>query len=411
MKSTEWGYGMSGVFEAVKVSEHVWWVGAIDWSVRDFHGYSTNRGTTYNAYLIVADKVTLVDTVKAPFKNELLARIASVIEPQKIDYIISNHAEMDHTGCLPEVIEIVNPQKVFASAMGLKALSEHFNISEGISAVKDGEKLSLGNVSVSFIETRMCHWPDSMVTYLHEDGLLFSQDAFGMHLASSQRFADEIDQAVLLYEARRYYANILLPLSSFVAKTLDKAVNLGVPFNIIAPDHGPIWRAEPGRIIELYARWAGQERTGNKAVVVYDTMWGSTAMMARAIGEGLSTGGAIVKVMPVGASHRSDIATEILDAGALLVGSPTINNNMFPTIADVMTYLKGLKPKGLIGGAFGSFGWSGQAVGDLTTLLKSMDVELIGEPVRSKYVPDASVLSTCRGLGERVAKVLTEKMK
>ena len=396
---------MKETFKAVKVTDNVWWVGAIDWAVRDFHGYSTGRGTTYNAYLILADKITLIDTVKAPFKNELLARIASVVEPGKIDYIISNHAEMDHTGCLGDVIEAVKPEKVFASAMGAKALAEHFDMDLQITTVKDGEKLSLGNLNVSFVETRMCHWPDSMVTYLHEDELLFSQDAFGMHLASYERFADEIDETVLDVEAAKYYANILLPLSTFVAKTLDKAVGLGVPFSIIAPDHGPIWRADPGRIIESYACWAGQKRT-NKAIVMYDTMWGSTAMMARAIGEGLASGGAAVKLMPMGSSHRSDVATEILDAGAILVGSPTINNSLFPRLADVLTYLKGLKPKGLVGGAFGSFGWSGEAVKDITAYLKDMDVEIVGEAVRVKYVPDAAALAECRQLGEMVAKRL-----
>ncbi|MCK4624889.1 MAG: flavodoxin domain-containing protein, partial [Phycisphaerae bacterium] len=382
---------MQETFKAVKVTDNVWWVGAIDWAVRDFHGYSTNRGTTYNAYLILADKITLIDTVKAPFRDELLARIASVVEPGKIDYIISNHAEMDHTGCLPEVIEAVKPEKVFASAMGAKALAEHFGMDLQITMVKDGEKLSLGNLNVSFVETRMCHWPDSMVTYLHEDELLFSQDAFGMHLASYERFADEIDETVLDVEAAKYYANILLPLSTFVTKTLDKAVGLGAAFSIIAPDHGPIWRADPGRIIESYARWAGQKRT-NKAIVVYDTMWGSTAMMARAIGEGLASGGSAVKLMPMGSSHRSDVATEILDAGAILVGSPTINNSLFPRLADVLTYLKGLKPKGLLGAAFGSFGWSGEAVKDITAYLNDMGVELIGESVKVKYVPDAAAL-------------------
>ncbi|MDY7010632.1 MAG: flavodoxin domain-containing protein [Planctomycetota bacterium] len=396
---------MSAVFKAVKVTDNVYWVGAIDWAVRDFHGYSTRRGTTYNAYLILADKVTLVDTVKSPFRDELLARIASVVEPKKIDYIISNHAEMDHSGCLPQVIEAVRPEKVFASAMGVKALADHFGTDGQITSVKDGESLCLGNLNISFVETRMCHWPDSMVSYLHEDELLFSQDAFGMHLASSERFADEIDDAILQFEAARYYANILLPLSPFVAKTLQKAGNLGLPFSIVAPDHGPIWRKGPERIIESYARWAGQERT-NKAVVVYDTMWGSTAAMARVIGDGLAAGGAAVKLMPMGSSHRSDVAAEMLDAGALLVGAPTMNNTLFPTLADVLTYLKGLKPKGMVGAAFGSFGWSGEAVKDIVAYLEDMDVEIVGEPMKVKYVPNEAELGRCRQLGLQIAQTL-----
>lgn len=396
---------MSGIFEAAKVTDNVYWVGAVDWVVRDFHGYSTRRGTTYNAYLVLADKITLIDTVKAPFKAELLARIASVVEPEKIDYIISNHAEMDHSGCLPDVIEAVKPEKIFASARGAKALADHFHMDSRIAPVEDGQSLSLGNLKVSFVETPMCHWPDSMVTYLHEDELLFSQDAFGMHLASSERFADELDEAILEAEAARYYANILLPLSGFIAKALEKVGGLGLTFSIIAPDHGPIWRKETGGIINSYARWAEQKRT-DKAVVVYDTMWGSTATMARAIGEGLAEGGTTVKLMPMGSSHRSDVATEMLDAGALLVGSPTINNTIFPTVADVLTYLKGLRPKGLVGAVFGSYGWSGEAVKDIAAYLKDMKVELIGEPMKVKYVPDAAALLVCRRLGEAVAKRL-----
>ncbi len=397
------------VFEAAKVTDSVYWVGAIDWAIRDFHGYSTNRGTTYNAYLILADKITLVDTVKAPFKTELLARIASVVQPEKIDYIISNHAEMDHSGCLPEVIEAVRPEKVFASKMGVKALGNHFHMDRQITAVADGETLDLGNMKLTFAETRMCHWPDSMVTYLHEDELLFSQDAFGMHLASSERFADEIGDAVGQDESAKYYANILMPLSGFVAKTLEKLNKLSLPLRTVAPDHGPIRRKQEDieGIIGNYARWAKQKPT-NKAVVVYDTMWGSTAKMARAIGEGLAAGGAEVRLMPMSSCHRSDVATELLDAGALIVGSPTMNNNIFPSIADVMTYVKGLRPQNLVSAAFGSFGWSGEAPKHLHSILEDMDLAAVAEPLCVKYVPDDAALLQCRKLGEAAAMKLRE---
>ncbi len=207
---------------AVRISEHVYWVGAIDWAIRDFHGYLTERGTTYNAYLVLADKITLIDAVKAPFRQELLARIASVIDPKRIDYIISNHAEMDHSGCLPELIRALEPEKVFASTLGTKALEEHFHLGYPLIPVKDGETLRLGDLHVSFVETRMVHWPDSMFTFLHEDGLLFSNDAFGMHLADTARFDDEVAHDMLLHQAAKYYANILLPLSPIIAKTLEK---------------------------------------------------------------------------------------------------------------------------------------------------------------------------------------------
>jgi len=401
---------MAGPFKAVKVSDDVYWVGAVDWGLRDFHGYLTSRGTTYNAYLVLAERVALIDTVKAPFKNEMLARIASVIPPEKITYIISNHSEMDHSGCLPEVMEAVKPEKVFASTMGARALSEHFDIKREIVSVKDGETLSLGNMNLTFIETRMVHWPDSMFTYLAERSLLFSQDGFGMHLASSERFADEIDQTLLELEAARYYANILLPLSPLVAEVLEKVRKLNLDIKMIAPDHGPIWRKDLEKIVGLYSRWSAP-KPAMKAVIAYDTMWQSTAMMARAIEEGLRAGGATVKVMPLRQSPRSDVAAEMLDAGALVVGSPTINRNIFPTVADVLTYLKGLKPRNLVGAAFGSYGWSGEAVKEVEEVLKAMKVDLVGEGLRVKYVPEADDLARCYRLGSLLAKSLKERCR
>jgi len=398
---------MRDACKAVKVSDNVYWVGVVDWGVRDFHGYLTSRGTTYNAFLILADKITLVDTVKAPFRDEMLSRIASVIDPQDISYLISNHTEMDHSGCLPYVIEAIQPEKVFASVNGVKAIADHFHMDREILAVQDGETLSIGNVNLTFLETKMLHWPDSMFTYLAEEKLLFSSDAFGMHLASSQRFADELDDSLLEREAAKYYANILLPLSPLVTKLLEKVGGLGITINIIAPDHGPIWRQDVNRPLELYAKWAAQKPT-NKAVVVYDTMWESTAAMARAVGEGLTAGGTVTRLMPLKSCHRSDVATEILDAGALLVGSPTMNNNMFPTVADALTYLKGLKPRNVVGATFGSYGWSGEAVKHVTEMLTAMKIELVGETVTARYVPDSDALEKCRLLGEQVAQRLRE---
>ncbi len=393
---------MKDIYSAVKLTDTVYWVGAIDWTVRDFHGYATSGGTTYNAYLVLADKVTLVDTVKAPFEDQLLARISSVIEPSKIDYIISNHSEMDHSGCLPHMIEVIGPEKVFASPMGVKALEDHFHAGLDIVEVGDGDEIDLGNRTVTFLETRMLHWPDSMVSYLAEEKLLFSQDAFGMHLASSERFDDEIRDWRLEHEAAKYYANILLPFSHLILKVLDRIGEMGIEFDMIAPDHGPIWREKPGRILELYRKWAEQKRT-KKAVVVYDTMWGSTEKMALAIADGVMASGASARVLKLRAAHRSDIATELLDAGALIVGSPTINNNIFPTMADLLVYIKGLKPKGLIGAAFGSYGWSGESVKQLEEWLGSMGVELAAESIKAKYVPGEETLAACRAMGEAVA--------
>jgi len=395
-------------YRAVQISDRVYWVGAIDWAVRDFHGYSTNRGTTYNAYLIIADKVTLIDTVKAPFKDELLSRIASVISPEKIDYIVSNHAEMDHSGALPAIIEVVKPNKVFASVMGVKALKEHFHFEQELIPVKDGDALSLGSLTLNFLETRMLHWPDSMVSYLVEERLLFSQDGFGMHWATGARFADELNYETLRYEGAKYYANILLPYSALVLKLVERIRQLRLPIDIIAPDHGPIWRKDPMQVVSWYQEWA-EQKPKRKAVVVYDTMWGSTDILARVIGDALAEKGIETKVMRLRANDRSDVMTEILDAGAIVFGSPTLNNNIFPTVADVLTYIKGLKPKNKLGAIFGSYGWSGEAVSILADWLKEMGVELVAEPLRVKYVPDKVALGKARELGYTVAERLTER--
>jgi flavorubredoxin len=390
---------------AIPISEHVYWVGAIDWNIRDFHGYATQRGTTYNAYLVLGDQITLIDTVKAPFKEEMLTRIASIVDPREIAYVISNHAEMDHSGCLPDVIASVNPERVFASAQGVKALKEHFHHPYEIEAVPDGGTMMLGGRAFTFLETRMLHWPDSMFTYLADDGVLFTNDAFGMHLATTERFDDEVSLEILDYEAEKYFANILLPYANLVTKLIARLPALDWPVRVLATDHGPVWRSRIDRILTHYTQWAEQRPT-DKALVLYDTMWGSTARMAQAVGDGLLVGGAKVKLMQLGSSHRSDVATELLTAGALLVGSPTLNNHMFPTMADVLTYIKGLRRRNLIGGIFGSYGWGGEATTHMHEMLTGMKVELPCPDVKVKYVPDAAALDACFTLGQCVAAQL-----
>ncbi len=397
-------------FSAVKLSERVYWVGAIDWTVRDFHGYSTNRGTTYNAYLILGDKITLIDTVKMPFQDELLARIATVINPEEIDYIISNHSEMDHSGSLPAIVDAVKPEKVFASATGVKTLKEHFHFDHELLPVKDGDSLSLGNLTLQFLETKMLHWPDSMVTHLVEEKMLFSQDGFGMHLATGQLFADEIGENLLRQEAAKYYANILLPYSALVLKLLERINGLKIEIDTIAPDHGPIWRKDSQKVINWYKEWA-EQKPKEKVVIVYDTMWGSTDIMARAIADGVTGEGVGAKVMRLRANDRSEVMTEILDAGAVVVGSPTLNNGLFPTVADMLVYMKGLRPKNKLGAAFGSYGWSGEAVGIIADELSGMKMEVMSERLKVKYVPDAAALENCRQLGVRLAQRVKDQAR
>jgi len=396
-------------YRAVRISDHVYWVGAIDWGLRDFHGYTTERGTTYNAYLILADTVTLIDTVRAPFVPEMLERVASVIDPGCIDTLVSLHSEMDHSGGLPAVIARTNPARVLASPNGVKALMDHFHLESALTTVKDSEVIDLGNMGLTVLEARMLHWPDSMLAYLDADKVFFTNDAFGMHLASSRRFDDEEEMAVLEHEAKNYYANILTPYSGLVLKLLERVTSLNLPVSLVAPDHGPIWRSHIATVLHWYRTWAEQQPT-TKAVVLYDTMWESTAKMARAITEGLSAGGATPRLMPIHGSHRSDIALELIDAGALLVGSPTLNNNLFPPVADVLTYLKGLRKQNLIGAAFGSYGWGGEAVGQVQDILTAMKIDLVADGLKVKYVPDGAALASCYALGQDVAARLLAKV-
>lgn len=398
---------MGEPFNAIKITDRIYWVGAIDWSLREFHGYATDRGTTYNAYLIMAEKPTLIDTVKRPFCDEMFSRIASVMDPKDIVYIVSNHAELDHSGSLPEAVARIQPEKVFASSKGVDNLNLHFHGQFEPTAVRENAPLSLGNATLQFVETRMLHWPDSMFTYLVEDEVLFTQDGFGMHLASSERFDDQIDASILEHEAKKYYANIVLPFAPMVNSALKKAASLKI--KMVAPDHGPIWRKDMAKVIGWYAKWAAQQ-FDNKAVIIYDTMWESTAAMAAAVEDGLVSDGAIVKSMRLRENHRSHVATEILDAGAIVVGSPTMNNHLYPTVADVLTYIRGLRPKNRIGATFGSYGWGGEAAKLAADVLTDMRVELVAEPLRVQFVPDKAALVQCRDLGRLVAGRLRQKV-
>lgn len=393
---------------ATEIKKDIYWVGALDWNIRDFHGYSTYKGTTYNAYLIKDEKITLFDTVKKEFKNDLLHHIYQIIDPEKIDYLVINHVEMDHSGSLPLLIDRIKPEKIFCSPMGKKALLEHFHREDWpYEVVKSGDSISLGSRTVHFLETRMLHWPDSMFSYIPEDKLLISSDAFGQHWTTSERFDDEVDNHELMQHAAKYYANILLLFSPLVQKLLETVKEMGLEIDMIAPDHGLIWRKNPMQIIEAYDRWSRQELS-KKAVIIYDTMWESTEKMAKAIYSGLMAEGICTRLVNVHHTHRSEVLTEILDAKALLFGSPTLNNGILPKVADVMTYMKGLRPRNRIGAAFGSFGWSGEAVGIMTRIMEEMQMDIIDPGVRIKNVPSHQTLKDCVELGRKVGKAVKE---
>lgn len=393
----------------VKLTENVYWVGAVDWDVRDFHGYSTNRGTTYNAFLIMDEKITLIDTVKKSCKNDMLARIKEIVDPEKIDYIVVNHVEMDHSGSLPDMVELIKPEKIICSKMGEKALVQHFHHEDWpYQIAKPGEDVSLGKKTLSFLETRMLHWPDSMFTYLVEDQILFSSDAFGEHLGTSERFDDEVDQAILLEELTKYYANILTLYSPLVKKLIAKVKEMNLPIKMIAPDHGVIWRKNPNMAIEAYDKWSQGRGDGN-ALVVYDTMWHSTEEMAKRVGAGLQDEGISYQLVNLRYNHRSDVMRDVLNASAIILGCPTLNNGLLPRMAGFLMYMRGLRPLNKVGAAFGSFGWSGESVKLLNEAMTDMKFDIVDDGLKVKYVPEDADYQQCVELGRKVGQAIKAK--
>lgn len=393
-----------------ELAKGIYSVGAIDWDVRDFHGYSTYKGTTYNAFLIIDEKVTLFDTVKRSHMDELLRNIRAIIDPAKIDYLVVNHVEMDHSGSLPEMMAIIKPEKLFCSPMGQKAILDHFHREDWpYEVVKSGTEVSLGKRTIQFIETRMLHWPDSMFSYIKEDGILFSSDAFGQHYATSERFDDEVDLSEVMHESAKYYANILYLYAPLIKKLLASVAEMNLDIKMIAPDHGVIWRTHLNKILEAYDQWSRNEAT-KKVLVIYDSMWHSTEKMAQAIGSGLQEAGVSTRMINLKVHHRSDVMTEVLGAKAVVIGSPTLNNGLLPRMAGFLMYMRGLKPTNKFGAAFGSFGWSGEAVGLINTALQDMKIDVIEDGLKMKYVPDDRKLEECVEMGRRIGKRVMESL-
>lgn len=390
---------------AVKIAENIYWVGVVDWNIRSFHGpaFHTPYGTTYNSYLIMDDKVTLVDGVYAPFTDELIANIREIVDPAKIEVMVVNHVESDHSGAIPYVMELAPKAKVICSRQGKVGLEKHFFKQWDYQVVKTNDTVSLGHYSLRFIEAPMLHWPDSMFTYIPEAELLLPNDAFGQHLATSQRFADEVEQGLLMSEAAKYYANILLPFSDLILKKIAEIGNLGIKISQIAPSHGLIWRKDPLQIVNAYVQWA-KGVTKEKAVVIYDTMWNSTEKMAKSIVDGLISEGFEVKLYKASVSDRNQVIADILDSCVVFFGSSTINNSYLPTLAPYLEEIKGVKPKGKLAGCFGSQGWAGGAVGHMEEAVAAsgMNIALKGPVV--KWVPTPAELQQCYTLGVEAAK-------
>lgn len=388
-----------------EIAKGIYSVGVTDWNIRDFHGYSTDQGTSYNAFLIVDEKITLIDTVRKEFADQLMDNISTIVDPKKIDYVVSNHTEMDHSGGLPRVMHRIGEDKpLFCSRMGHKNLCHHFPQHWNYRPVENGEALNTGARTLVFLETRMLHWPDSMFTLLKNEKILFSSDAFGQHFAGQEKFDDEIGDAIMP-QARKYFANILLLYSPLILKLIDQIKSMGFEIDMICPDHGVFWRKDPSRIINAYAGWCRQA-PARKALVIYDTMWHSTEKMAEAIVEGFGETG--IKASPIHLRkwHRSDVMTQVLEAGAIVVGSPTLNNGLFPTVSDFLTYMKGLKPLNKIGAAFGSYGWSGEAAKLIRKKLEAMKFEIMEPELRIQYVPEPEGMAACVAFGRKIGEAI-----
>jgi len=391
----------------MEIKKGIYWVGVVDWNMRTFHGhtYTTKRGTTYNAYLIIDDKITLIDTVLGSFSQEFLNNIREIIDPAKINYIIANHVETDHSGAMPELMKICPQAKVFGTAKCKEGLEKHYHQNWDFQIVKTGDKLNLGKRELTFFEAPMIHWPDSMFTYCASEKLLLPNDAFGQHLATSERFDDQVSDCILMDEAEKYYANILWPLAKIIAKKLDELGKLNLEIDMIAPSHGIIWRKDPNKIVNAYLNWT--QSTGNKRVTIfYETMWSSTEKMAREIAKGIEDAGVEVSLFDVAQADRTELIKELFESKGYLVGSSTHDNDMLPTIAGVLEFLKGLRPQGKVAGVFGSFGWAGGAVKNIESLLQGAGINLVVPGLGLQYVPDQAGLRQCYNFGKEFIKSL-----
>jgi anaerobic nitric oxide reductase flavorubredoxin len=398
--------------KAVELKNGIYWVGAIDWAVRDFHGYATPRGTTYNNYLIMDDEITLVDTVKHDFSEITIKNIKSVVDPAKIKHVVVNHIENDHVTSLDDIMSLTPDATIYITDKGKKGLSRFFDISRwNIKVVKTGDTLTIGKRTLLFLETPMLHWPDSMMTYVREEKILFSQDGFGQHIASSTRFDDELitcesmsdlDDAVI-----DYYANILMPFGPIIKNKIAEIGKLGLDIQMIAPDHGIIWRSHPQKVLKEYLAMASG-KAHLSVSIIYDTMWHSTEAMTLPIMQGIIDEGVDCKVIKLRATPMSVAIKEFWKSRGCLIGSPTLNNIMYPTVAEFLTHVRGLRPKNRIAGAFGSYGWGGGAVRDAYEEFKKMGLEVVEPGLQVLYKPSLDDETKCYEFGRDFAKRVRE---
>ena len=388
-----------------ELKKGVYWVGVVDWGLRQFHGHelSTHRGSTYNAYLIRDEKTVLVDTVWGPFQDQLIENIREVIDPATIDIVVANHAETDHSGSLPAVMRHAPNATLVVSKRGAESIEGHYHQPWDFQVVGTGDTIAIGQNELVFVEAPMLHWPDSMFTYLTGHNILMANDAFGQHYATAFRFNDQVSREELYEEALKYYVNILTPFSDRVGKKIDEVLGLGLPVDIIAPSHGVIWRDDPLQIVEQYQQWAAQEPEP-RAVILYDTMWHGTERMAQAIGQGLGEVGVDHKIIHAAVTDRNDALVEVFRARTIVIGSPTVNNGVLSTLTPILHDMKGLKFKNKLGAAFGSYGWSGEAVKLIAKHFEECKIPVVREGIRCKWQPRARDLEACRAFGRELGE-------
>jgi anaerobic nitric oxide reductase flavorubredoxin len=398
--------------KAVELKKDVYWVGALDWAVRDFHGYETPRGTSYNNYLVLDDEITLIDTVKYDFAEITIKNIMGIVDPARIKNVIINHIENDHVTSLDRIMAYAPDATIYITEKGRRGLERFFDLDQWkVKTVKSGDTLCTGKKTFSFIETPMLHWPDSMVTYLHDDKILFTQDAFGQHIASSGRFDDEFvaeySDADLEDAVIEYYANILMPFGQMIKMKIAEIENSGFEVDIVAPDHGVIWRKDPGKVFRMYLDMANG-KADLSVVVVYDTMWQSTEKMIVPISEGIRDEGVGVKIIKLRATPTSIAIKEFWKARGALIGSPTLNNITYPSVAEFLTHLRGLRPKNRLVGAFGSYGWGGGAVKEIYEDFKRMGLDAVEPGLQVLYKPSIIDEETCFKFGKDFAQKVIE---
>ncbi len=393
----------------IHVKNNVYWVGKIDWELRRFHGdeYSTHKGSSYNSYLVKEEKVALIDTAWKPFAKEYVENLQSEIDLKKIDYVIANHGEVDHSGALPELMRLIPDTPVYCTANGVKSLKGQFHQDWNFKVVKTGDKISLGTKELVFIEATMLHWPDSMMCYLTGDNILFSNDAFGQHYASEFMYNDLVDQNELWTECIKYYAKILTPFSNFVTKKINEVLALNLPVDYICTSHGVIWRDNPAQIIKKYLEWADSYKE-NQVTIIYDTMWDSTRQMAEYITQGIKEADdkVNIKMLNLAKSDKNDVITEIFKSKAILAGSPTVNKGILTSLAAMLEEVRGLAFKNKKAACFGSYGWSGESVKVLNELVKTAGFELVNDGLKVLWNPDSEAVKQCIEFGKNFAQAV-----